>query len=65
MLYRFIKSNGGDEKKRNVRGDQIMHDAGILQGDDLNEEQTALKAIRRADTLYHTVKRITIIDKLT
>ena len=42
-----------------------MHDAGILQGDDLNEEQTALKAIRRADTLYHTVKRITIIDKLT
>ena len=38
LLYRFIKSNGGDEKKRNVRGDQIMHDAGMLQGEELNED---------------------------
>lgn len=29
LLHRFIKANGGNEKKKNVRGDAIMNDANI------------------------------------
>ncbi len=42
-----------------------MNDSGILQGDDINEDNQFQKAIQRADTLYQTVKRITCIDKMT
>lgn len=41
LLHRFIKSNGGEEKRKNMRGDQIMHDAtDVYQGEggDLNED---------------------------
>ena len=38
LLHRFIKANGGDERRKHVRGDNIGNDPGMLQGDDLNED---------------------------
>lgn len=45
LLHRFIKANGGDEKRKNMRGDQLMGDTDLVAGDEINEDNQSMKAI--------------------
>jgi hypothetical protein len=57
LLSRFIKNNGGDEKKKNTRGDQIMHNHLEIAAQAGDSSHNALRETQRVDYLANSVSR--------